>query len=318
MVNHFATLLANLDLLQYSVAFENYKLADNLNDKILSYSGNTISLSDMYADVSPRLTFSPFTCRDFHKISLPRELNVIYEMLFPQDTSEYYKQFLLYCYLRLISSTDRSEDIKNYDKRLSYDLDDLSGYFNLFQTQVTSDDNPFKLLLHGEIKDTHSTQSNVNNFVIQQVANTFNVSIFSKTEKLYYTYNGSSPYIGSEGVTLQIPAGSNVSNTIVLGNTGLSFNLTGPFESSFTSTAYKKWTFTAATNLKFDFSSVFSDLSNSYLAVENMFNFSKSFCDVSYENMWNMHHNDVYKLVGLLLAYVERVNIVWQQKLTLK
>ena len=315
MVNHFASLLVNLDLLRYNAVFESYKLADNIDNKIVDNTGTAIASSEMFATADSYLAYSPLICRNYHKLELPHELTTIYNILFPEDASSYYKQFLLYCYLRLIASTDKQDDVKNYDNRISYDLEDFSEYFKSPQTQITSASNAFKLLLHGALQANNGMQSNINNFVVQQVGNTYDVSIFSKTEGKYYK-QGQVATASSAGMLnmLSVPSGNNVSSTVVIGDTGLSFNMTGPFAQEFTATANKSWTFTATTSMRFDVVSTIAELKNNYTAVENMLNFTKASCNISYENMWHMHYNDVYRLVGLLLSYVERVNLVWQQK----
>jgi hypothetical protein len=315
MVNHFASLLINSDLLTYRATFENYKLADTIDEKIVSDVGETVAVSYMFANTDASSVYSPLICRDYHQINLPQELVGVYNVLFPEDASNYYKQFLLYCYLRLVAASDKAEDVKKYDTRVSYDLDDFPEYFKSTQTQITSADNDFKLLLHGALQATHTIQSNINNFIVQQAANTRNITIFSKTEGKYYKL-GKSPSGNAVGMVTSLTSspGSNITDTVGVGGTGLSFNLTGPIDSLFTSTANKHWTFSASAPLNFDFTSVISGLATNYTAVENMLNFARTSCNVSYENMWHTHYNDVYRLAGLLLAYVERMNFVWLQK----
>jgi hypothetical protein len=315
MVNHFASLLINLNLLTYQATFENYKLADTIGEKIVSDINETISTSSMFVNTDASPVYSPLICRDYHQVKLPQELVGVYNILFPEDASNYYKQFLLYCYLRLVATTDKSEDVKKYDTRISYDLDDFSEYFKSSQTQITSANNAFKLLLHGVLQTTHTIQSNVNNFIVQQAANTRNITIFSKTEKKYYKF-GKLPSGNAIGMVTSLTSapGSNITDTVSVGDSGLAFNLTGPIDSSFTSSANKNWTFSASASLNFDFTSVMVGLTTNYTAVENMLNFARTSCNASYENIWHTHYNDVYRLAGLLLAYVERMHFVWAQK----
>jgi len=64
----------------------------------------------------------------------------------------------------------------------------------------------------------------------------------------------------------------------------------------------------------FDFNAKLNELLLNSLAVDDMLNYSKELCSTTYENLWRTHYNVVYKFVGLLLAYVERVNLVWQKQ----
>jgi hemolysin activation/secretion protein len=101
-----------------------------------------------------------------------------------------------------------------------------------------------------------------------------------------------------------------------MGDTGLSVTLTGDFNNlttGFTKTSNKRWSFIAEAPFSFDMGEKINNLNIKYRHVERMFEYNRNSCNSTYENMWNQHFNDTYKLTGLLLAYVERMNLLWRE-----
>jgi hypothetical protein len=78
----------------------------------------------------------------------------------------------------------------------------------------------------------------------------------------------------------------------------------------------KIWSFSSNVPPRFDLLSKIKEIDARDYVVDNMLNFNKDHCDISYENIWRQHYNDIYRFAGLLLAYVERVNLVCQKRLT--
>jgi hypothetical protein len=200
----------------------------------------------------------------------------------------------------------------NYDTRVTYDLDQIQDYFRFTRISAPkSNDAAFRLLLRGALQPDENVQSFANTFTIAQIGNTRTVYVFSNTEKKYYKA-GKTPSSNSTGMTVDLVLDTNIPNitsSVAVGDTGLSFNITGPF-TDFTSTSNKFWSFTAEAPAEIDFALKIKELSTSYQALDDMFAFAKDQCNISYENMWHSHHNDIYRMAGLLLAYVERVNTV--------
>jgi len=102
MVNHFASLLSNLNLFVTEPSQYNYVLGDGEaghNDVIfITSAGQSLTLSDTYTTTDAVKHRSIFIDRNYTPIPLPRELQSVYDILFPTEASVYYKQFLLYCY----------------------------------------------------------------------------------------------------------------------------------------------------------------------------------------------------------------------------
>lgn len=293
MLNHFASLLGNL------------KSIDGQGPSGLSGPQGA-------------LTYSPLVATSYTALDLPPQLQKVYDILFQSGISEYYSQFLLYSYLRLIAATDRQTDILNYDKRVSYNLDDSREFFRTPRlSKATSTDPSYELLLSGiPATDTYLRAAS-NQIAIRQVDNTAKILVYSLTQGEYLK-RGQPPTKHPENKDIAIEASStdpSVTAPIFIGDTDITFSIAGDI-SNFLTTYDKAWTFHADAPFIFPFQSVISELRGAAEDVQHMFDYERPRCNLTYENLWNMHYNDVYRLAGLLLAYVERVNTIWQKRAT--
>lgn len=317
MFNHFASLLANLDLAYTAPTQESYLLADELSEVLATTAGDLIALNDYYTTIERSKIVSILINKDYMPVVLPSELQRFYDVLFPVNASDYYKQFLLYTYLRIIAATDRKEAVKKYDSRITYDLDEITDYFRFTKVSVPrSSDANYKILVSGNLSNTEDIKYFLNSFIISQVTNEQKVSVFSSTQLKYYK-RGRPVSSTPTGMDITFSTSGNISEAIAVGDTGLYFSIMGPFDSTDPSKAFsysgnKLWTFTAETPFNLDFSEKMTEIYSHGAAVEGMLNYNKAYCDANYERIWHTHYNDVYRLAGLLLAYVERVDIVWR------
>ena len=314
MVNHFATLLINSNIFSIDALRQNYLLADNTNalltaeESLFTYN---IALNDYYTELVKSAEFSFFINKHFSKIALPPQLQKLYNILFPKEASFHFRHFLLYSYLRLVASTDMTDDTYLQDKRISYDLDDFSDYFKFYKIYTPKiSANNYQLIVQGRLDTKEESEDFNNNFLIRQIADTTQLAVFSTTQKEYYK-EGKAASSSAAGMSTTISAvNDNLSSTVIIGETGLSFKLTGAMN-AFTASPNKFWTFMAQAPFNFDFSDKLSLLEKNYQIVEDMFSFESGKCNVKYENIWKTHYNSVYKFAGLLMGYVERVNLVW-------
>lgn len=322
MVNHFAALLGNLNLLVVTAGLESFLLSEE-NDLLLTTSlDDALALDDFYTTVQPVRLSYPLTNKDYTQITLPLELQKIYSILFPPNTSTYYKHFLVYCYLRIIAAAGMSKASTVHDNRITYDLDALTDYFRFARATISESNDPsFKLLISGKIKSEETLKYYANNFVIRQIGDTNNILVFSTTQEEYYK-PGKLPSKSPEG--MEIPLTTNITSPgvsviIPVGDTGMYFSITGPFqeiENNFSTTSFKTWGFTVETPFSFDFYSKLKELETNYQAVDDMFLKYRENSNASNEYLWKQHFNSVYRFAGLLLGYVERVNRVWQSTAT--
>lgn len=312
MVNHFASLLSNLDLYAVEQTAMSYLLIANTEYDISTDDSYLIELAGEYERSAQLIRLvSPIVNRNFTRITLPAELQRFYNLLFPESASTYYKQFLLFCYLKLIDSTDRRGDIRNYDSRISYDLDFIHDYFK-FNRVYLGVNNPedYKLLVFGKLRSSASAEHYSNKFLISQVPDTADVYVYSHTQNRYYK-PGVLPSSSLANMAISLNTeGSSISKSVAIGDTGLSFSLSGSFD-NFISSAVRTWEFTAESPFRFDFQAKIDELTNHQHLIDRMLAYRHSECTSTYENIWNMHYNSVYRLVGLLFAYVERVNLTY-------
>ena len=322
MVNHFATLLANLSLLELGPVEQLYILQDQLDALLVTDTQNAINLDQFYT-MEPDKVYNILINRTYSKLTLPPVLQRFHEILFPANTSDYYKLFLLFSYLRLIAATDKAEHVKLYDSRIAYDLNEIQSYFRLAGiTGTLSSDPLYSILPSGKILNTETVNASSIKFIVQQVDNSGNLVIFSPTQLKYYK-QGFSPSSNITGMLTSLEFGADpyTSKPVVVGDTGLSFNLTGPIGDTgtgtdFSTSSYKTWAFAVDTSLSFDFLTKMNELETRQNLVDAMLGFERDSCTLTYENMWRMHPNSAYRLAGLLLAYVERIEVVWPSKVT--
>jgi hypothetical protein len=319
MFNHFATLLSNIDLLQLEPTANRFLLAAG-KDNLLDVTNSTaLKLTDTYTTLKINRIYSDLLNRNYHTIELPTQLAGVYNILFPEGSSAYYKQFLLYCYLRIISGTDKAEHVKNYDPRITYNLNEVSEYFKFNKiTRTLYSDKGFELLVAGNLKPQNTLTNSPSVFIVSQEKNTANIYIYNATQREYYKAGKASTNSSQNMATALEINEQNQATTkpINLGDTGLSITLTGDFNNlttGFTQSSNKRWAFTVESPFSFSLSEKMNDLNLKYRYIESMFEYSRGSCNLTYENMWNQHFNDTHKLTGLLLAYVERMNLLWRE-----
>lgn len=179
-------------------------------------------------------------------------------------------------------------------------------------TNYTAPDAVFNILLMGAASTNDNTEADTNNFIVKQIPETSSVQVYSTTEQKYYKA-GKLPGYSSADMSIAVtPTGTapNVSTAIPVGDTGASFSIVGPLADLINVQANPLF-FSIEAPYSFNLVAKLKELDNAQQVVSDMLNFGSGAANVSYENMWKMHFNSVYRLSGLLLAYVERVHSVW-------
>jgi len=315
MVNHFASLLSNINLRAIESVVQKYELVFGGTSSI-SAGGGVLSVGD-YTAVGENRLLLPLVDRNYTQIDLPQELQRVYNVLFPSTITTHYKQFLLYSYLRTISLTDKAEDVKKVDSRISYSLDDMVEYFKFRNIAINaSSDTNYTILVYGSGASNEYSRSFTTVYDVIQQSNTSTVLIHSPTQELYYHPLKSSSKTANNMTVSVTPSGADplVSLPITIGDTGLTCILAG--KAVLTATPNKFWRFSVDSPVSFNILDKIKPLDTYWQNVDAMFRYMQSSCTQTYQNMWNMHYNPAYRLAGLLLAYVERVNLVWQKRAT--
>ena len=255
---------------------------------------------------------SEYIPKGFVAKTLPGELQEVYDLLFPKGLSRYYRLFLAHVYIKVLESANLYEDIKQFDPRLAYDA--TTSYFKLhrvsnsvYQSPATPTANDLKMSLIVTGKYTGST--NLNSFYeiirITQTgtSNSFTVASVDGSDQVIKTYytNLALSFDNQYGAT------SGYSTPVAIGTTGLSF----AFNTSSTlasQSSGKVWKFIAESPISFNFNQLFDTLQTNQSALIKMFNKPASIDTSKYESLWTSYYNKIYKVAGLLLAYVARVD----------
>lgn len=316
MLNHFATLLGNIKA--KVPADDTVVLLAAGSEELLAITDDppVIALYE-YVNAESTKVYDHIINRDYQQIALPTQLQRFYDVLFPDNVSDYRKQLLLYYYLRVVAASDHAADILGYDSRVSYNLDELTNYFRASQTVITlQNDASTSLLVSGEVKFSEDMNDSINMFIIKQPAATRNVLIYSATQNKYYK-KGETASSRSEGMEIPIVYVSpRETAPISVGDSSLTCVLAGDVFTPPQPGTDRIWAFSARAKINIDFNQILSNIKNNFSIVADMLDYAKEDCNTTYENMWLMHYNDTYRLAGLLLAYVERVNHVWQKLAT--
>lgn len=286
MVNHYATLLLNL-------------AGENHDPENKSY----------------------FTAHEYIPLVLPGALRDFHQILFPAGSSFYYRQFLCYCYLRVLHAANRHADILKYDTRTTYDLDTLKEYFRLNRQSNPTTSNPaFNLLLMGKYINVYSSSYYFNSYSVIQNENFPEVFVYSEIDKVFLK-NDKTGVAKTEDMRIPLQfASNNLTKAIPLGGTGLSFSLAGDFSQEnisnrFTDTANKTWKFIVESPFVFEFIEFYQRAMAKDTLIARMINYGEN-KEPSYLNLWNNHFNEAYKFSGLLNLYMEKVHDIWVKNQT--
>ena len=242
----------------------------------------------------------------FNGIILPEPLSSIYKLLFPDGTSRYYKRFLVQNYLQLIESAGISNVLTNIDPRITYDLT-TSNYFKFYRnSNPVVKDIMHPIFISGKYSNNSSSDSHYDNFLISQVGNSTNVTVYSTVNKVYLTPTGKTNDPIAAELTLTIGDG-NTTKCIPIGGTGVSFSLGGA--NTFTNSSDKTWEFIVESPYIFDFNATLQALLTNPTTKE-LFEFKPEVDVTKYKNLFDTHFNNVYRLAGYLVAYVIKCNSI--------
>lgn len=278
---------------------------------------------------------SYFTSHNYNPVELPSALRDFNNLLFPQTSSFYYKQFLCYCFLRVLYSANMQNEIVKYDNRITYDLDELKEYFRLNRISTPTTSNPnFNLTLIGKYSVIGVNNYYFNSYTVMQAGNLPEVYLYSDVDKLFLKNDKTSIVKTDDMRIFLIPVASNpgqfspvggdyipyrMTKAVPVGTTGLSFVLIGNFDDTptpgkFTDTADKYWNFIVESPFTFEFIEFFRKLILRDTVVARMINYGNT--STSNLNLFDNHYNEAYKFSGLLNLYIEKVNELWARNQT--
>lgn len=259
MYNHFKTLLLN----------ETFDVAEQADEQIPA-SFKTLPLSgSMYA---------------------------VYNLLFPV-ASRFYKNFLTYNYLTLIDAAGMTGDLRRFDLRITYDLQDYTDYFRYSRiSNIVYSDNRFKLTVRGKNKADTINGISQNTYQIDQVGSSNSVTIENQNTG------------DTETIELSFDGGSSVPIKIL--NTSLNFSIASPY--TFTDSSTKQWKFMVESPYEFNFNKLFEKLLLNTANINSMLTNKPSFNTTQYEAIWRGHPGFVNRFAALLIAFVARMDYLYQ------
>lgn len=241
-----------------------------------------------------------FIPNSFAAIKLRPELSSIYTILFPATSQRFYKLFLTWNYLQIIRAAGLLEDLKQFDSRIVLDLDSDPSYFKFHRiSSVTANASAaaFPLRVFGTYVPDVTTKNTYDVIEVTQTG-AATVSIKSNVNGTFFkAIDGSTNHI----VTIT----DKISNHIKIGSTGLSFYISAA--TAFNGSNDKQWSFVIEAPLVFDLNTIFTNLDNNPAIIE-MLKLNPSFDTNKYEMYWWQHFNKLYRLAGLLIAFVARID----------
>jgi hypothetical protein len=262
----------------------------------------TLLLNESFAGVGSEHIPSGFV-----SISLFSSLKNFYKLLFPENSSRFYRSFLTHNYLNLIESAGLSNDLKSFDPRISYDLNAEKDFFKFHRISNISygsavDNKNFSLTIKGKYNAQIDVDDHYEHILISQTGvNT--VTVQSLVNNKFYLNSS-----GGTNHTLNFT--DNAGHTgptdfVNIGNTGISFSLYAP--TNFATTT-KTWEFIIEAPFNFSFDNLNSLLKISDNAINQMLAVTPNFDTSKYENLWKTHFNPVYRVSGLIIAFVSRID----------
>lgn len=238
----------------------------------------------------------------FNAATLPAPFLEIYNALFPKATSRAFKQFIAHNYINVVRAAGLEADLKLLDPRISYSTD-YSDYFKIhrYSNPVTSN-TAYKIRIYGQYGGNNTSGSYYDNFLIEQVGSTQKITIYSTVREVYI--KGNQEFSLPEDAEILLDFSDDVSVPVLIGSTGINFTIDNG--ATFTENGNKSWEFLVEAPFIMNLTHILDNLQTA--PIEAMFKTRPKIDVTNYENLWREHYNPVYRLAGLLLAYVTKLN----------
>lgn len=237
---------------------------------------------------------------NYSPINLPSALQNFYNELIPLNSSTEQKKFLVHCFLNIIDSVGLTSEIELFDSRITYSLTDET-FFGVNKLSDIKTNNSHNLNITGELNYNNELIATTYEFEIGQVGATSNIYIYSTTDNTYYGQSSKS----NSPIGIALTFNDGISNVVKIFNTGIQFTISE--NTDFTASPNKRWSFVVQTKFEFDTYKLFMKLKASK-ATEQMINHLSELNNPNYLNLWNQHYNYLYRLAGLFLVYLNKVN----------
>jgi|GEM_PF-7023025 len=241
---------------------------------------------------------------DYRTLALPQELTKVYNILFPKGISRLYKIFLAQNYLNIIKAANLDSEIITFDPRISYNNNPNFFKINRITNPIISHER-HPIYVYGKYTTNAINQNYYDSFLISQIDNTQKVSVYSKVRNVYLNENIIYEELTPEAEILLDFTDPNISKPVSIGSVGVTFTIANYNE--FFDTSDKTWEFIVEAPYVFEFNKIFNSLSNNEIT-DPVFKYRTDIDVSKYENYWKLHYNPVYRLAGLLIALVKKIN----------
>ncbi len=246
----------------------------------------TLLINKSYTDLeSPAHIPSSFSEYDYDPV-----LSKIFTLLYPANISVTQRLAVGHNLLKVVQAAGLEADLGLFDSRLTYPLD------------------TFEFFKYNQISGIVSSHEDA----VLKVYGTLGSRVDRHFEEFTITQDSSSlvTNITMSEIPTDVPEFSlvftaGVSQSVSIPTTDLTFRIT----TDTAAPAYERtWVFRAEAPIQYDIRNLLSVLENETNAIDEMLLWTPKFDTTNYENLWRLHDNPVYRIAGLLLAFVARLD----------
>ena len=263
-------------------------------------------------NISPSGLTSPLTAYNVHispdyaVLPLPLDLTEVYDIFYPSPNLVPKLQ-LTHAYMALLHGCGLEEAITALDPRVTYDIENPNAYFtqralSTGAPTTTEAKNPLIALrvFNYEYSPAWLDARITRTVSIEQQTNTNNVNIYEDSTQIG---SGTLTFSGGRSNLISVSNPDNPKNKL------FDFYIQHPASPAFTSTSGKKWTVTFTIPV-LDLISRQMSICRAKLGSINgvLSRYGASPSASSHDQLWTSHFNDNYRLAGLFVGLIYRMN----------
>lgn len=256
--------------------------------------------------VSPYTAYNAHIAPEYTAISLPTDLLQVYEIFYP--TSNFITKLqLTHAYLGLLGGCGLNEAVTLLDSRVTYDSEKVTAFtasraisVGIPTTTAAQDGQIALRVFNYEYQPAWLDDRLVRQVSIEQQTNTNNVLIFEDASQIG---NGTLTFSAGLSNVITVLNPDNNKNKL------FDFNIKHPGSPGFTATSGKKWTVTfTIPTLDLIAKQMATCKTKQGIITAALANYAAKPSAISYDQLWSQHFNDNYRLAGLFVGLIYRMN----------
>ncbi len=219
----------------------------------------------------------------------------VYDAFFINNSTRYYKLFLVQTYLQMLKSTGMLEALTKLDSRVTYNFSDYSYFKTGKISSVKSSNEAYPLMVFGEplqpseLKDPHLFFECYS----PALSDTFIVYEKNKGKQLL------------EETLLFV---DNLSQIVAIPDTELNIRVIKPQGNDFSAKLENLvWEFMVESPVVFDFAKAWDRLESKSANVNTLIEMPSAFDTTKYENIWKTNKNKIYRFCAALIIFYSRL-----------